>query len=174
MEYSHVVMHPGMCAPDFQAKFRDHLAFLAQYHYYQDIDWFMCNADAGFELLATYRGNEIVASSVLRMAESILAPRPKCIILNGPLARDNASLSIHLQGLLELLCGRAVDSRISTPLVKDSINETDMLMAGSGFSAHRCNSGNYTSTVTVDLTKGTSMRIFLIFSATFSEPTPSL
>jgi hypothetical protein len=127
---------------------------LAQYHYYQDIDWFRCNADAGYELLATYRGNEIVASSVLRMAGNRLTRKAKCIIRNGPLARDNESLSVHLQALLEMLSARAVDIRISPPVVKDSSAETDRVLAESGFNRYRCTTGNYTSTVTVDLTKG--------------------
>jgi hypothetical protein len=154
MGYTHGIIDPGMCTPDTQVQFRNHLSMLAQYHYFQDIDWFRCNADAGYELLVTYLDGEIVASSVLREARNSLIRKAKCIILNGPLARDSESLSVHLQALTEMMSARAVDVRISPPLVKNSSMETDMLMTECGFS--RCSgvSGNYTSTVTVDLTRG--------------------
>jgi hypothetical protein len=66
MGYSHVIVQPAMCTTQFLAQFRNYLSMVPQYHYLQDPEWFVCNAGPGIELVVTYLGEDIVASSVVR------------------------------------------------------------------------------------------------------------
>lgn len=154
MEYSHVTLQAGMLTPDFLDQFRSHLAMLPQYHYQQDADWFLCGAAPGGELLVTKHGGEIVASSVVCRTGHRFARKAKYLVRNGPLFRDFRSLTVHLQGLLEMLSGSAIDIRISPPVGEDIKAVADRLLAGAGFRWFRSYTGNYTSTVVVELESG--------------------
>lgn len=143
-----------MCTPEFLQQFRQHLAKLPQYHFQQDPDWYLCNAGPDLELLVTYFGDEIVASSVVRKASYRFTRKARYIVRNGPLYRDNRSLSAHLKEFQSGVSGSTIDIRISPPTGADNKAGLDGLLSNLGFGRYRCYSGNYTSTIAVDLTNG--------------------
>ncbi len=154
MKYMHIAVTPGMCTPGFLEQFRCFLAALPQYHYHQDAEWYLCNAGSGYELLVTYQGDEIVASSVLRKVRYRFMRRGKCLITNGPLYRDVAALVAHIGGLQEMMVRNTIDIRVSPPVSDDNLSLADRSLTEAGFRRYRTDSGNYTSTVTLDLEQG--------------------
>lgn len=154
MTYSHTIIQKGSFDGEFPVKFTRFLDTLPQYHYQQELDWFLCNDQPGTSMMITCLDGNIVASSLVRQIDYRFTGKSRFIVRNGPLYRDDAALLAHLDSLKTMLAPVGIEVRISPPLAADRPDIVGNTLLAAGFHAYEDRAGNYTRTVVVDLQQG--------------------
>lgn len=151
MKFTHTVLDTREIDGAIQNDIACFQARVSLYGYRQNLDWYACNYEPGNQLVVTYDGPDVVATSIIQKVSYQYLRKSKYLIQGGPAFYDIPSLEAHIEKLRQHLSQDAIDIRISPCYQAVQKNKLDESLEAAGFRKYTSDYSDYDSTVSIGL-----------------------